>query len=32
MHRRTYDRLVAQDERLTAIWARGISERFRLFG
>jgi hypothetical protein len=27
MHWRTYDRLVAQDERLTAIWTRGMSER-----
>ena len=28
MHWRTYDRLVAQDERLTAIWVRGISEKW----
>lgn len=32
MHRRTYDRLVYQDEKLTALWIRGISEKFALFG
>ena len=31
MHWQTYDRLVAQDDRLTAIWVRGISEKFGLF-
>jgi hypothetical protein len=31
MHWRTYDRLTAQDERLTAIWARGMIDKFGLF-
>jgi hypothetical protein len=31
MHWRTYRRLAAQDERLTAIWVRGISQRLGIF-